>query len=117
MTIETLSLISYYVNATKMSHKEREAFNGVVLEAIIHGDDIDIQAAMRKYRAVDNGIKEFMDQIDCGVYGAEELYKMYCKQTDSPVTMTRFGREVKSLGIAFERSNSGIKYTIGGANP
>lgn len=116
MTIETLSLISYYVNATKMSRREKEAINGAVLEALIHGDDIDIQAAMRKYSAVDTGIKNFMGTIQTGVYGAEELYKMYCKQTDTPVTMTRFGKEVKSLGTAFTRTGTGIKYTIGGKN-
>lgn len=113
MTIETLNLISYYVNATKMSRREKAAFNSVVLEALIHGDDIDVQAELRKYSAVDQDIKNFMSTVGKGTYGAEELYKMYCKQTNTPVTMTRFGREVKSMGTAFRRSNSGTKYMIG----
>lgn len=70
------------INAAKISQRQKSAVLGIALEAILNGGDVDVQDMFRRYTA----------------------------WSDHPVSMTKFGREVKAMGVGYQSTNVGMKY-------
>ena len=38
------------------------------------------------------------------------IYRRYTAWSDHPVNMTKFGREVKAMGVGYQSANVGMRY-------
>lgn len=111
MTFDQLNMITYYRNSAKLTNRERAGIDGIVMEAILHGDSIDIQEMMRRYGGVNEDIVRFLQEGDFpSEIGAEELYRRYTVWSKHPVSMTKFGREVKAMGVGYSDKHDGVHY-------
>ena len=60
---------------------------------------------------MDEDIAQFLQTADLPAeIGAEELYRRYTAWSDHPVSMTKFGREVKAMGVGYQSTNVGMRY-------
>lgn len=111
MTLDQLNQTIYLLNAAKISQRQKSAVLGIALEAILHDGDVDVQDMFRRYAGVDEDIARFLQTADLPAeIGAEELYRRYTAWSDHPVSMTKFSREVKTMGIGYQSTNAGMKY-------
>lgn len=109
MTLDQLNQTIYLLNAAKISQRQKSAVLGIALEAILH--DGDVQDMFRRYAGVDEDITQFLQTADLPAeIGAEELYRRYTAWSDHPVSMTKFGREVKAMGVGYQSTNAGMRY-------
>lgn len=111
MTLDQLNQTIYLLNAAKISQRQKSAVLGIALEAILYDGDVDVQDMFRRYAGVDEDIARFLQTADLPAeIGAEELYRRYTAWSDHPVSMTKFGREVKAMGVGYQSTNAGMKY-------
>lgn len=111
MTLDQLNQTIYLLNAAKISQRQKSAVLGIALEAILHDGDVDVQDMFRRYAGVDEDIARFLQTADLPAeIGAEELYRRYTAWSDHPVSMTKFGQEVKAMGVGYQSTNAGMKY-------
>ena len=111
MTLDQLNQTIYLLNAAKISQRQKSAVLGIALEAILHDGDVDVQDMFRRYAGVDEDIARFLQTADLPAeIGAEELYRRYTAWSDHPVSMTKFGREVKAMGVGYQSANAEMKY-------
>lgn len=70
-----------------------------------------MQGMFRRYAGVDEDIARFLQTADLPAeIGAEELYRRYTAWSDHPVSMTKFGREVKAMGVRYASRSAGTRY-------
>ena len=111
MTFDSLNQVIYLINAAKISQRQKSAVLGIALEAILNDGDVDVQDMFRRYAGVDEDIARFLQSADLPAeIGAEELYRRYTAWSDHPVSMTKFGREVKAMGVGYQSTNVGMRY-------
>lgn len=111
MTLDQLNQTIYLLNAAKISQRQKAAVLGIAIESILTDGDIDVQEAFRRYAGIDEDIARFLQSGDFPEeIGAEELYRRYVAWSDHPVSMTRFGREIKSMGVGYASTRMGMKY-------
>lgn len=111
MTLDQLNQTIYLLNAAKISQRQKSAVLGIALEAILHDGDVNVQDMFRRYASVDEDIARFLQTADLPAeIGAEELYRRYTAWSDHPVSMTKFGQEVKAMGVGYQSTNAGMKY-------
>ena len=111
MTLDQLNMMIYYRNSAKLTNREKSAVNGIILEAILHDGDIDVQEMMKRYSGINEDIVQFLQAGEFpDVIGAEELYRRYTAWSKHPVSMTRFGREVKAMGVGYSDKHDGVHY-------
>lgn len=110
MTLDQLNQTIYLLNAAKISQRQKSAVLGIALEAILHDGDVNVQDMFRRYAGVDEDIARFLQTADLPAeIGAEELYRRYTAWSDHPVSMTKFGREVKAMGTGYQSTNAGMR--------
>ena len=111
MTLEQVNMLTHYRNASGMTYRERMVWDMAVFRAISEDGKVDISEIMQQCAGVSTDVVQFIQtHAFPDKMSAAELYGQYTAWSGHPVTATKFGREVKALGIDFMRTNNGIVY-------